>query len=168
MTLRQHIDALVDAIGAKFKEVIGKIGSTDMLQTTERGSVVGAVNELKTRIDNIGSGNGGAAIDDTAPSADKTYSSQKVDSLIDAAKTSVKSEILDGADAAYDTLSEVAKYIEQDKTGAAALSEAVAKRLRIDEAQVLTLPQKTAVETTLNLGDTDTDFVAKFNQALQS
>lgn len=168
MTLRQRIDALVDAIGAKFKEVIGKIGSTDMLQTTERGSVVGAVNELKTRIDNIGSGNGGAAIDDTAPGADKTYSSQKVDSLIDAAKTAVKSEILDGADAAYDTLLEVAKYIEQDKTGATALSEAVAKRLRIDEAQVLTQAQKTAVETTLNLGDTDTDFVTKFNQALQS
>ena len=137
-----------------------------MLQTTERGSVVGAVNELKTRIDNIGSGNSGAAIDDTAPAADKAYSSQKVNSLIDAAKTSVKSEILDGADAAFDTLSEVAKYIEQDKTGAAALSEAVAKRLRIDESQVLT--QKTALETTLNLGDTDTDFVAKFNQALQS
>lgn len=168
MTLRQRIDALVDAIGAEFKKVIGKIGSTDMLQTTERGSVVGAVNELKNRIDNIGSGNSGAAIDDTAPGADKTYSSQKVDSLIDAAKTAVKSEILDGADAAYDTLSEVAKYIEQDKTGAAALSEAVAKRLRIDETQVLTQSQKTAVETTLNLGDTDTDFVAKFNQALQS
>lgn len=31
MTLRQRMDALVDAIGAKFKEVIGKIGSTDML-----------------------------------------------------------------------------------------------------------------------------------------
>lgn len=56
-----------------------------MLQTTERGSVVGAVNELKTRIDNIGSGNSGAAIDDTAPAADKAYSSQKVNSLIDAA-----------------------------------------------------------------------------------
>ena len=65
-------------------------------------------------------------------------------------------------------LSEVAKYIEQDKTGATALSEAVAKRLRIDESQVLTQAQKTAVETTLNLGDTDTDFVAKFNQALRS
>ena len=168
MTLRQRIDALVDAIGVEFKKVIGKIGSTDMLQTTERGSVVGAVNELKTRIDNIGSGNSGAAIDDTAPAADKAYSSQKVDSLIDAAKTAVKSEILDGADAAYDTLAEVAKYIEQDKIGATALSEAVAKRLRIDEAQVLTQAQKTAVETTLNLGDTDTDFVAKFNQALQS
>ena len=125
-------------------------------------------NELKTRIDNIGSGNSGAAIDDTAPAADKAYSSQKVDSLIDAAKTAVKSEILDGADAAYDTLAEVAKYIEQDKTGATALSEAVAKRLRIDESQVLTQAQKTAVETTLNLGDTDTDFVAKLNQALQS
>ena len=168
MTLRQRIDALVDAIGKKIKEVIGQIGSTDMLQTTERGSVVGAVNELKTRIDNIGSGNSGAPIDDTAPAADKAYSSQKVDSLINAAKTAVKSEILDGADAAYDTLVEVAKYIEQDKTGATALSEAVAKRLRIDESQVLTQAQKTAVETTLNLGDTDTDFVAKFNQALQS
>ena len=71
MTLRQRIDALVDAIGKKIKEVISQIGSTDMLQTTERGSVVGAVNELKNRIDNIGSGNSGAAIDDTAPAADK-------------------------------------------------------------------------------------------------
>lgn len=168
MTLRQRIDELADAIGAELKKVIVKIGSIDMLQTTERGSVVGAVNELKKRIDNIGSGNSGAAIDDTAPAADKAYSSQKVDSLINAAKTAVKSEILDGADAAYDTLQEVAKYIEQDKTGATALSEAVAKRLRIDESQVLTQAQKTAVETTLNLGDTDTDFVAKFNQALQS
>ena len=168
MTLRQRIDELADAIGAELKKVIVKIGSIDMLQTTERGSVVGAVNELKKRIDNIGSGNSGAAIDDTAPAADKAYSSQKVDSLIIAAKTAVKSEILDGADAAYDTLQEVAKYIEQDKTGATALSEAVAKRLRIDESQVLTQAQKTAVETTLNLGDTDTDFVAKFNQALQS
>lgn len=168
MTLRQRIDELADAIGVELKKVIVKIGSIDMMQTTERGSVVGAVNELKNRIDNIGSGNSGAAIDDTAPAADKAYSSQKVDSLINAAKTAVKSEILDGADAAYDTLVEVAKYIEQDKTGATALSEAVAQRLRIDEAQVLTRAQKTAVETTLNLGDTDTDFVAKFNQALQS
>lgn len=106
MTLRQRIDELADAIGAELKKVIVKIGSIDMLQTTERGSVVGAVNELKNRIDNIGSGNSGAAIDDTAPAADKSYSSQKVDSLINAAKTAVKSEILDGADAAYDTLAE--------------------------------------------------------------
>lgn len=167
MTLRQRIDALVDAIGAEFKKVIGKIGSTDSLQTTERGSVVGAVNELKTRIDNIGSGNSGAVIDDTAPASDKAYSSQKVDSLIGAAKAAVKSEILDGVDAAYDTLAEVARYIEQDKTGAASMAEAISKRLRIDESQTLSLSQKSAVEATLNLGDTDADFVAKFEAALK-
>ncbi|WP_438942662.1 hypothetical protein, partial [Pseudomonas amygdali] len=72
-----------------------------------------------------------------------------------------------GADAAYDTFKEVAEYIAADKTGAAAMAEQIGKRLRVDEAQQLTTTQKTAVEQTLNLGDTATDFVAAFNQALK-
>ena len=52
-------------------------------------------------------------------------------------------------------------------TGAAAMAEQIGKRLRVDEAQQLTTTQKTAVEQTLNLGDTATDFVAAFNQALK-
>lgn len=167
MTLRQRIDALVDAIGAKFKEIIKSIGSIDSLQTTERGSVVGAVNELKTRIDGLGGGGSGAAIDDTTPAADKTYSSQKVNSLINDAKESVKSEILGGVDSTYDTLKEVADYIEQDKTGASAMARSIANRLRIDESQVLSSSQKQVVEETLNLGDTNADFVAKFEAALK-
>jgi len=61
----------------------------------------------------------------------------------------------------------VAEYIAADKTGAAAMAEQIGKRLRVDEAQQLTTTQKAAVEQTLNLGDTATDFVAAFNQALK-
>ncbi|STZ76352.1 hypothetical protein [Bergeriella denitrificans] len=42
------------------------------------------------------------------------------------------------------------------------IEEAVAQRLSLNEAQTLTAEQKAAVEKTLNLGDTDTDFAARF------
>lgn len=167
MKLAERINLLVDKVGEIIKGIKADIGHKSALQTAEKESVVGAVNELKTRIDSIGTG-GNAAIDDVSPaSAATVYSSQKVEELIGAAKTQVKSDILDGADAAYDTLKEVAAYIGQDKSGAAAMAEQIGKRLRTDEAQVLSPEQKTAVESTLNLGDTDTDFVARFEQALQ-
>lgn len=167
MTLRQRIEALIDAIGAKFKEMARNTGSADNLQTSEKGSIVGAVNELKVRIDGLSVSAGGAAIDDSASTTDKTYSSQKINELISSSTTSIKSEILGGVDTSFDTLKEIAAYIEQDKTGATSMAEAISKRLRIDESQTLSSAQKSAVEATLNLGDTDADFVAKFEAALK-
>ena len=165
MKLTERINQFADKVGEIIKGIKADIGHKSALQTDEKESVVGAVNELKVRIDNIGSG-GNAAIDDTLAASSTVYSSEKVEQLISAAKAKVKDDILDGADAAYDTLKEVAVYIEQDKSGAAAMAEQIGKRLRIDEAQVLSPEQKAAVESTLNLGDTDTDFVSRFNQAL--
>jgi len=50
-------------------------------------------------------------------------------SAIEAAKTAVKDELIDGAPATYDTLKEIADYIAEDKTGAAAMNEAIANKL---------------------------------------
>lgn len=167
MKLTERINQLVDKIGTILKEIKADIGHKSALKTTDKESVVGAVNELKDRIDAVGAG-GNAAIDDTSPaSAATVYSSQKTEQLIAAVKTEVRSEILDGAEAAYDTLKEVGEHIKQDKSGAAAMAQQIAARLRIDEAQILTPEQKTAVESTLNLGNTDADFVARFEQALK-
>lgn len=52
-----------------------------------------------------------------------------MNSAIEAAKTAVKDELIDGAPATYDTLKEIADYIAEDKTGAAAMNEAIANKL---------------------------------------
>lgn len=162
VTLSERVIELAKAIGGQFKQIRQNIGSVADLQTADKSSLVAAINEARTS-----GGSSGAAIDDTAAAADKAYSSQKTAELISAAKTDLKNELTNGADAAYDTFKEVAEYIAADKTGAAAMAEQIGKRLRVDEAQQLTTTQKAAVEQTLNLGDTATDFVAAFNQALK-
>ncbi|MFV2030497.1 hypothetical protein [Neisseria sp. S1] len=171
MKLIERINLFIDKVGEVLKAIKGDIGHKSALQTDQKGSLVEAVNELKTRIDSAASG-GSVAINDAAPASESTvYSSQKTEQLINSAKNQakqeVKAEILDGAEEAYDTLKEVGAYIAEDKSGAAAMAEQIGKRLRIDEIQSLSPEQKLAVETTLNLGDTNTDFVARFEQALK-
>lgn len=163
MTLIERINLLVDAVGETFKALRTDTGNKDGLKTADKTSLVAAINELADRPTAVG----GAAIDDSRASADTVYSGQKTDELIAAAKQEVVDEIIGGAAEAYNTLKEVADYIETDKTGAAKMADQIGKRLRIDEAQVLTPEQKTAVETTLNLGNTNTDFAQRFKEALQ-
>ena len=65
---------------------------------------------------------GGVAAASYAKTAD-------MNSAIEAAKSAVKDELIDGAPATYDTLKEIADYIAEDKTGAAAMNEAIANKL---------------------------------------
>lgn len=65
---------------------------------------------------------GGVAASSYAKTAD-------MNSAIEAAKSAVKDELIDGAPGAYDTLKEIADYIAEDKTGAAAMNEAIAGKL---------------------------------------
>ena len=52
-----------------------------------------------------------------------------MNSAIEAAKSAVKDELIAGAPDTYDTLKEIADYIAEDKTGAAAMNEAIAGKL---------------------------------------
>jgi hypothetical protein len=71
-----------------------------------------------------------------ADRATTTYSSNKIVSLLDALKT----EILGGADAAYDTLVEIQQLLQNGTSGLDALLAAVNNRVRFDAAQSLTVP----------------------------
>ena len=73
-------------------------------------------------------------------------------------------KVVDGAPDAFNTLKEIADYIEQDKTGASAMAESINKRLRIDEQQTLTEQEQSNVLGALGL--TDTDFVSVYNTAV--
>lgn len=73
-------------------------------------------------------------------------------------------KVVGGAPATFDTLKEIADYIETDKTGASAMAESINNRLRFDEQQTLQEAQQTNVLNSLGL--TDVDFVSEYNKAL--
>lgn len=81
-------------------------------------------------------------IDDAQASATKTYSSQKVDSQITAAKQSVKNDLLGGAGEAYDTLKELADALVTNKDAITALQQIAQGHVQFDKAQALNDDQK--------------------------
>ena len=73
-------------------------------------------------------------------------------------------KVVGGAPETFNTLKEIADYIEQDKTGASAMAESINKRLRFDEQQTLTIEQQANVLNSLGLSDVD--FVTAYNTAV--
>jgi capsid protein len=162
MSLQTRIESLVLRIAQEFNTLNSKTGALASLTTTDKSSLVAAINELQAAVTN------GTGIDDANVALTTTYSSSKIVSLLD----TLKAEILGGADAAYDTLLEIQQLLQDGTTGLDALLAAVNNRVRFDAAQTLTVPEQTqarsnigAVATT-DVGNTDTDFVAIFEAAL--
>lgn len=177
MSISEQVTALATRIGQECYTLHGKCGVLTNLTTTEKSSLVGAVNELKTSIDTVSgqyttlSGKvtaneqaiaaiqeqlvGGVAhIDDTQVSASTTYSSQKIASEITAAKNAVKNDILGGAGEAYDTLKELADLIGENKDAIDALEQIANNHVRYDQAQSLTDEQKTQARSNIGAAST--------------
>ena len=129
------------------------------LTTTQKASLVAAINELKTAVDNAGSS---ITISDSASSTTQVWSSSKVASEITAAKNA----LTNGAAAALDTLSELAAALGNDANFASTITTALGYRLRFDAVQTLTTEQKTQACANLGIGEPDTDFVTTFNSGL--
>ncbi len=162
MSLQTRIESLVLRIAQEFNTLNSKTGALASLTTTDKSSLVAAINELQAAVTS------GTGIDDANVALTTTYSSSKIVSLLD----TLKAEILGGADAAYDTLLEIQQLLQDGTTGLDALLAAVNNRVRFDAPQTLTVPDQTqarsnigAVATT-DVGNTDTDFVAIFVAAL--
>jgi len=159
MSLASRIESLVIRVAEEFNDVRAKAGNLANLSTTDKSSLVAAINELKAAVVSA------TAIDDSQASTTSTYSSTKIIALLDA----LKDEILGGADAAYDTLLEIQQLLENSTSGLDALLAAVNHRVRFDAAQTLTAPEKAQARDNIgavaasDIGDTDTDFVAIFD-----
>lgn len=162
MSLTTRIESLVIRVAQEFNDVRAKAGNLANLTTTDKSNLVAAINELKAAVVAT------SAIDDAQVSTATTYSSTKIVALLDALKT----EILGGADAAYDTLVEIQQLLENGTSGLDALLAAVNNRVRFDAAQTLTAPEQAQARSNIgavaasDVGDTDTDFVAVFEGAL--
>ena len=171
MTLEQRLVALAQAMGADVKALLAAQGSLSALTTTAKASLVAAINELKTALDNAVTG--GVSIDDGAGdgATGVTWSADKIFDAIEAAKTAVKNDLTAGAAAALDTLSELAAALNNDPAFAATIAAEIANRVRFDAAQTLTQPQMAQARANIGaqsaaaIGDPDRNLVADYTAA---
>lgn len=155
MSLAAQITAALQLIGADVKALRSADGSLSALSTTEKSSLVAAINEV------LAVAQGAGAIDDAASSATSTYSSDKIISLLAALKT----DLLGGASAAYDTLKEIEQKLGSEDTAISNLLTAVANRVSYADAQTLTAAQQLQACSNIGVGDPTTDFAAAYTTA---
>ena len=102
-----------------------------------------------------------ALLNDEATGTDKTWSSSKISSEINAAKQAVKNDLINGAGTEFDTLKELADLITNNKSLIEALQAAGAGMVKFAEAQSLTNPQKLQARTNIGAaGQDDFDTLA--------
>ena len=162
MSLATRIESLVIRVAQEFNDVRAKAGHLASLSTTDKSSLVAAINELQAAVVTA------TAIDDQSVASTSTYSSVKIVGLLDA----LKAEILGGADAAYDTLLEIQQFLQGEVGGLDALLAAVHNRVRFDAGQELTTEEQQQARSNIGavgldeLGNPDTDFVAVLEGSL--
>lgn len=126
------------------------------------------IKALKGRVLALEGNTGSGTVDETAVTNKVTEQINvlkgELPTLVTPTITAEINKVVDGAPDAFNTLKELADYIEQDKTGASAMAESINKRLRVDEQQSLTEQEQANVLGALGL--TDTDFVSVYNTAV--
>ena len=135
-TLSSQISALATQVGSDVKQIIANIGDLNQLTTSEKTSLVVALNELKASITQASN-----LINDSATGTTTTWSSSKISTQIQAAVNG----LINGAPETLDTLKELATAIETNKDAITALQSIANGHVKFNEAQSLEpQQQKTA------------------------
>ncbi|HIU85213.1 MAG TPA: hypothetical protein IAC66_07610 [Candidatus Aphodousia gallistercoris] len=137
-TLNQQIQNLAQQIGLDIKTINSAQGDLSSLTTTQKASLVLAINELKSALSQVAE----SVIDDSQTLSTKTWSSNKIVSEITSKCAEVKSALLGGAGDAYDTLKELADLITENKELIDSLQELAGAHVRYDAAQELSPEQQ--------------------------
>ena len=154
-TQQERITSLAQAIATDIKRLTTSQGTLTALTTTDKTSLVNAINELKTAIANA------TNINDASTSASATWSSNKINTSINNAV----SALVNGSGTTLDTLKELANALGNDANFAATIATQMGKRVRVDAAQTFTVPEQAQGCANLGIGNPDTDFVAAYNTA---
>ena len=161
MTLEARVVALAQAIGTDVKTLTTAVGSLSGLNTTAKSNLVAAINEIALAAASA------TGIDDGVTSEESTWSSNKISSEI----SGTISGLVGGAGAALDTLKELADALNNDPSFATTIATQIANRVRFDDAQTLTAPQKAqacdniGAASLVATGDLDRDFAAVYTTA---
>lgn len=138
-SLESRVSEFAARTGQEIKKVRGEIATSNTAAEALTQRVAAnedAITNLQSEVAKK------VEIDDAQASATKTYSSQKVDSQITAAKQSVKNDLLGGAGEAYDTLKELADALVTNKDAITALQQIAQGHVQFDKAQSLNDEQK--------------------------
>lgn len=136
-TLSNQISALATQVGTDVKQIIANVGDLSQLTTTQKASLVVALNELKANLQDIAD-SVGATINDSTIVDNQTWSSQKISSAI----TDAVNALVNGAPETLDTLQELATAIETNQDAISALQTIAAGHVKYTEAQSLTTEQQ--------------------------
>ena len=154
-TQQERITALAQAIAADIKRLTTNQGTLTALTTTDKTSLVNAINELKTSIANA------TEVNDSVTNTSATWSSQKINTTI----TSAVSALVSGAGTTLDTLKELADALGNDANFSTTIATQMGKRVRVDAAQTFTVIEQAQGCANLGIGNPDTDFVVVYNTA---
>ncbi len=141
----QTITEFAEFVGMKDKEIIILIGSLSSLTTTEKGSIVGAINELKQTITTLSGSSAG--IDDTSTGDSSTLSAKKIIELLKQAKAEVKNELLGGeVDQSIDTIKELGELLKNVQTGEDGLNKLIQKVTQSNQSLQLLVDKFTVLD----------------------
>lgn len=188
MPLIPQISSALTAAGTQIKGLKTTIfgspgGSLASLTTTDKTSIVNAINEVKASSSGAppAASEAVAGVVELATLAEVATGADTARAVTAAGvrqeRIALKAEILGGAAAAQDTLAELKTYVDTldsaDEGQIGAITTALANRVRVDTAaQGLTTTEQgnaranISVYSKAEIGDPETDLVAVFNAAL--
>lgn len=141
----QTITEFAEFVGMKDKEIIKLIGAMQSLTTTQKDTIVGAINEMNQRINSLLSN--AAGINDSATNETATLSAKKILELLNQAKADVKNELLGGqVDASIDTIKELGDMLKNIQTGEDGLNKLVQKITQTNQSLALLVGKFTVLD----------------------
>lgn len=141
----QTLTEFAEFVGMKDKEIMKLIGIMQQLTTTEKNTIVGAINEMNQRINSLSSS--AAGINDSATNETATLSAKKILELLNQAKADVKNELLGGqVDASIDTIKELGDLLKNIQTGEDGLNKLVQKITQTNQSLSLLVGKFTVLD----------------------
>lgn len=141
----QTLTEFAEFVGMKDKEIIKLIGAMQSLSTTQKDTLVGAINEMNQRINSLSSN--AAGINDSATNETSTLSAKKILELLNQAKADVKNELLGGqVDASIDTIKELGDMLKNIQTGEDGLNKLVQKLTQTNQSLALLVGKFTVLD----------------------
>ena len=153
----QAISALQASTGALIDDA-----ATGTDKVFSASKTLALISTAKTELEAFANSAASGIIDDTSTGADKVLSASKITALLTALDTAaanyaaaIKTDLLSGADSAYDTLKEIQTFLEQNAGVLTALEQAGLNKVSFTELQSLSPEQKQTART--NIGAISSD-----------
>lgn len=141
----QTLTEFAEFVGMKDKEIVKLIGNMQTLTTSQKATLVGAINEMDQRIKSLLSSASG--IDDTSTGDSSTLSAKKIIELLNQAKAEVKNELLGGqVDASIDTIKELGDMLKNIQTGEDGLNKLIQKITTSNQSLALLVGKFTVLD----------------------